>query len=234
MTGILLIVFHYRNMCGIFGTNKKERFKTLYELNRTRGDFAFGCCLITKNRSTQYIDWQPGVVDSTDDIFSSDRSYYYMLGHTQAPTSSKREFSERTSHPFVESNWVVAHNGVLSNFEFLKEKYIPEWDNPVDSSIIPYLLATFESETNCESTSLKNALEELQGTYSLWIYNTQSKNIYIARCGSTLYFNTLENEFSSIMDKNMEPVPDNTIYQITQEGITLISGFDGHSPFFII
>jgi len=221
-------------MCGIFGATNKDRFKTLYELNRTRGDFAFGCCLITRDRSTQYIDWQPGVADLNDDIFTKESNYYYMLGHTQAPTSAQREFSERTSHPFVESNWVVAHNGVLSNFKYLKEKFIPDWDNPVDSSIIPFLLATFENETNCEASSLKQTLEELEGTYTLWIYNTNSKNLYIARCGSTLYFNVLENEFSSIKDTNMEPVPDNTIYQITQEGITLISGFDGHSPFLII
>jgi glucosamine 6-phosphate synthetase-like amidotransferase/phosphosugar isomerase protein len=221
-------------MCGIFGATERERFKTLYELNRTRGDFAFGCCLITHDRSTQYIDWQPGVVDSKDDLFTKENKYSYMLGHTQAPTSAKREFSERTSHPFVESNWVVAHNGVLSNFKYLKEKFMPEWDNPVDSSIIPVLLTALENDANSEVTTLKQTMEELEGTYSLWIYNTYSKNLYIARCGSTLYFNALENEFSSIMDKNMKPVPDNTIHQITREGITLISGFDGNSPFLII
>jgi glucosamine 6-phosphate synthetase-like amidotransferase/phosphosugar isomerase protein len=221
-------------MCGIFGSQKSKRFKDLYSVNRARGDFAFGCCLITRDRSTQYIGWQPGVANFDDEIFSEKNDYVYMLGHTQAPTSAQREFTPRTSHPFVVNDWAVAHNGVLSNFNYLKEKYIPEWDNPVDSSIIPYLLTIFENVDASEYICVQKMLEELQGTYSMWVYNTKTHNKYIARCGSTLFFNRLENEFSSTKCDGMEEVPDNSLFQITVEGITQIGGFNGNSPFFII
>jgi len=219
-------------MCGIFGATELERFKTLYNINRTRGDFAFGCCLITDTKSTQYIDWQPGIVEFDCQLFTPKLKYYYMLGHTQAPTSSQREFSKATSHPFVFDNWVVAHNGVLSNFEYLMQKYLPEHHNPVDSSIIPALLTELnngsESETICE------VMELLEGTYSLWIYNIESKNIYIARCGSTLYVDRLRCEFSSFQADGMVEFPDNSLSILTKEGITNIKGFDGNSPFLII
>lgn len=219
-------------MCGIFGATEQKRFETLYNINRTRGDFAFGCCLITDTKSTQYIDWQPGVVNFDCQLFTPGLKYYYMLGHTQAPTSSQRNFSKATSHPFVHSDWVVAHNGVLSNFEILKEKYLPDHDNPVDSSIIPALLT--ELDNGSEVETICKVLEELEGTYSVWIYNIKSKNIYIARCGSTLYVNRLKCEFSSFPYDELVEFPDNTLSILTREGITNVSGFDGNSPFFII
>jgi glucosamine 6-phosphate synthetase-like amidotransferase/phosphosugar isomerase protein len=219
-------------MCGIFGTTEKDRFATLYNLNRTRGDFAFGCCFITDTKSIQYVHHQPGILDFDSGLFSPNISYFYMLGHTQAPTSSQRTFNKYTSHPFEHEDWVVAHNGVLSNYEHLKEKYLPDHSNPVDSSIIPALLTQLHDGEECDT--IKEVLELLEGTYSVWIFNIKSKNIYIARCGSTLYVDRLNSEFSSTKTEGMEEFPDNSLSIITSEGITNLTGFDGNSPFLII
>lgn len=216
-------------MCGIFGSTNKERFETLYNLNRERGDFAFGCLFLTQNRDVQLCEAQPGVVDI--DNFLKD-NYFYLLGHTQAPTSSERNFNRDTSHPFIDGNWIVAHNGVLSNFEILKQKYLPEHSNSVDSSIIPSLLNFLEDKD--ELTTVRNVCEILEGTYSLWIFNTQSKNIYLVRCGSTLYGNLLQCEFSSYPDVGLDELENNTIFLVTQEGLTKVSTFNGNSPFFIV
>jgi len=216
-------------MCGIFGSTDKERFETLYNLNRERGDFAFGCLFLTQNRDVQLCEAQPGVVD-IDNFFKD--NYFYLLGHTQAPTSSERSFNRDTSHPFIDGNWIVAHNGVLSNFETIKQKYLPDHVNSVDSSIIPSLLTFLEDKD--ELTTVRNVCEILEGTYSLWIFNTQSKNIYLVRCGSTLYGNFLQCEFSSYPDIGLEELENNTIFLVTQEGLTKVSKFNGNSPFFIV
>lgn len=216
-------------MCGIFGATDKERFKTLYGLNRERGDFSFGCLLLGKNKDIQLCEAQPGVVE-VEEFFDND--YSYLLGHTQAPTSSARKFDRSTSHPFIDGDWVVAHNGVLSNFEILKAKYLPEHCNPVDSSIIPVLLNLLQDQSELET--IKNVMETIEGTYSLWMFNSVSKNIYVARCGSTLYGNDLTCEFSSYPDIGLKELHDNTIYLVTSEGLTDVSGFEGNSPFFII
>jgi glucosamine 6-phosphate synthetase-like amidotransferase/phosphosugar isomerase protein len=216
-------------MCGIFGSTDKERFETLYNLNRERGDFAFGCLLLSKDKNVQYCEAQPGVVNVSEFY---DKEYSYLLGHTQAPTSSERGFSRQTSHPFVDGNWIVAHNGVLSNFEILKQKYLPEHTNPVDSSIIPALLSNMEC--NNEVKTIVSVMEAIEGTYSLWLYNTNSKNIYVVRCGSTLYGNLLQCEFSSYPDVGLNELEDNSIYIVTREGLTKIADFLGNSPFFIV
>jgi len=216
-------------MCGIFGATDRERFKTLYNINRERGDFAFGCLFLTENRDVQYCESQPGVVEVEE--FFSDR-YFYLLGHTQAPTSSERNFNKDTSHPFIDGDWVVAHNGVLSNFEVLKQKYLPEHTNTVDSSIIPGLLNLHDDEN--ELNTVKTVMELLEGTYSLWMFNAQSKNIYVVRCGSTLYGNLLQCEFSSFPDIGLTELDNNSIFIITSEGLTKVSSFKGNSPFFIL
>ena len=216
-------------MCGIFGATDKERFKSLYNLNKQRGNFSFGCCFLTQDRRSQYCESAPGEVN-LDDLMSD--NYYYLLGHTQAPTSSARGYDRATSHPFVDGDWVVAHNGVLSNFETLKQKYVPEHANPVDSSIIPVLLSCMQEDD--EIQTIKNVLEAIEGTYSLWLLNHVSKNIYVVRCGSTHYGDLIKCEFSSYPDIGLSELDDNALYLVTQEGLTKVSGFDGNSPFFII
>ena len=216
-------------MCGIFGAVDRERFKSLYNLNKQRGNFSFGCCFLTQDKRTQYCESAPGEVD-VEDFMNED--YYYLLGHTQAPTSSAREYDRATSHPFIAGDWVVAHNGVLSNFEILKQKYVPDHINPVDSSIIPVLLDCMQEDD--EIKTITNVLETIEGTYSLWLYNNISKNIYVARCGSTLFGDLLRCEFSSYPDIGLTELDDNTLYLVTQEGLTKVSGFNGNSPFFIL
>ena len=72
----------------------------------------------------------------------------------------------------------------------------------------------------------------LQGTFGLWLFNANNRNIYLARCGSTVFINALQNEFSSVEFKDSEPLPEGHLFQITPEGITATGMFDCDSPFF--
>jgi hypothetical protein len=81
---------------------------------------------------------------------------------------------------------------------------------------------------------ITNCLGFLKGTFGVWIYNANSRNIYLAKCGVTLFADLIENEFSSVKYKFYEPLEDGTLYQLTSEGITSISTFECDSPFFTI
>lgn len=228
-------------MCGIFGATDRERFLTLYDLNRKRGTFATSLCLLTTTGDMVIHKWQgtpkvEGVVKAFDKL---DLKIKYYLGHTQAPTSSSRKYNKNTAHPFKHGTFAVAHNGVLTNFDDLKANLNPKWKNPVDSSIIPYAMALYRAdhaEDQCMSSitidSMVNVLNLLEGTYGLWIFDTLSSNIFIARCGSTLFMNAVQNEFSSVKFKSSEPVDEGKVYQITPEGLTSVALFDFNSPFF--
>lgn len=227
-------------MCGIFGSTDFERFKTLYDLNRSRGDFAFGGIYdgedpIIPNSFT--LVKRPGVVD----LNTTNRGVAtYYIGHTQAPTSSVRKFNTATTHPFQCDDWLVAHNGVLSNAEDLKKKYSLEREtNDVDTSIIPALASYANIKTGNtpedEIRSITFALQELKGTFTCWFYNKASRRIYLARCGSTLNGNLETGDFSSgfSIEGDLEPLSEGIVYRIGEQ-ITEVGHFQYDSPYFIL
>ena len=120
-------------MCGIIGSPDKSAFDYLFEQNKERGNFAYGIIKFCINNNVKVIkdnDFDKKV-DFEDDIV-------FYLGHLQSPTSTKRDFCPHTTHPFEYKSMYLAHNGVLSNFDKLREKYDKYTDtvNEVDSSII--------------------------------------------------------------------------------------------------
>lgn len=224
-------------MCGIFGATDKERFLTLYKLNKKRGTFATSLCLVTQSGDLIIHRWNGSIeIKDVEKAFAKDNAPISMyLGHTQAPTSSKRKYSLTTAHPFNYKNFTIAHNGVLTNFNEIKEQFDPNWDNPVDSSIIPAMIyESYKAGDDRISTvdTVSRAIGLLEGTFGLWIYDSDNNNTYIARCGSTVFANHLYNEFSSVKFNDSEPLLEGVLFQLTPEGITAVSKFDFDSPFF--
>jgi glucosamine--fructose-6-phosphate aminotransferase (isomerizing) len=227
-------------MCGVFGSNDKERFLTLYNLNRKRGTFSTSLVIYTTTGDMVVHRWSGtiGIKEARKELEKSldnKSTPYFYLGHTQAPTSSKRKFSRETSHPFNSNNWLVAHNGVLTNFDDIKTEFAPKWTNPVDSSIIPYVLDKVYEAGDGQLSPLEcivNGLSLLQGTFGVWIANASNRGLYLARCGSTLFANLIDNDFSSVEFDSSEPLDEGVVYEVTQEGLTSVANFDFNSPFF--
>lgn len=227
-------------MCGIFGAKDYKQYTQLYNMNKKRGTYAFGGILVTKSiyatlRSPGKINLTRNLVIKYGRVNKKIYDFDYFLGHTQAPTSSARKYSIKTSHPFNTENWVVAHNGVLTNHLVLKK---PIRDkklfNEVDSSVIPVLLhlqrKKFPKKT--EAQIICSVLSVLEGNFGLWIYNSKNQNIYIARSGCTLYADFLNNSFSSLTEKGFKPIDEGILYLLTPEGITEVCEFKASSPFF--
>lgn len=171
-------------------------------------------------------------VDNTK-IKITDFSFY--LGHTQAPTSSQREFNVKTSHPFKSGYWTVAHNGVLTNYDELARKIKNKNSfNVVDSSLIPALLNQYSKKEDNEIKIITKVLSMLKGTFGLWIHCSFSSNVYLARSGSTLYGNLLTNDFSSLPNKGLTPLQEGICYMVTHEGLTQVDEFQNNSPFFTL
>ena len=228
-------------MCGIYGSNDFTSFEILEQANRKRGNFSTG--VLYKYRNSSYkiskvkgenfnqIDI-PVNVDSKGNKNFGD---YLYLGHNQAPTSSEREYQEWNAHPFQYGDWIVAHNGVLTNMKELVKEYVEYHDCAVDSSIIPAML--YEMEFRCEpcedaETEIQNilfVLERLKGTFAVWIMNIKTMNVYIARQGSTLFYK--DSNISSIQGQGYKEVKEGILFSYTSEGLIPVDGFVNNSPF---
>lgn len=184
-------------MCGIIGSPHKDAFDYLFEQNKERGNFAYGVIKFCINNNVKVIK-----DNNFDKKINFEEDVVFYLGHLQSPTSTQREFTEATTHPFEYKGRYLAHNGVLSNFEQLKQKYskyTKEIVNEVDSSIILPMV---------EKIGLKHAIEELKGTFGCWLYDSNTSELFVFRSGSTIY-----TDGKNISSK---PIPD---WELLKEGI---------------
>tara|TARA_R110000765_G_scaffold347448_1_gene437551 strand:+ start:55 stop:690 length:636 start_codon:yes stop_codon:yes gene_type:complete len=211
-------------MCGIFGSNNYEQLKTLYSINKERGSFAYGY-LYREGTGKPLIQRGSGGAMPSSIVDTDDFNYY--LGHTQGPTSSEREFRPETSHPFTASRWHVAHNGVLSNYKDLYP------DNPcvVDSSVIPYLLN--KNDKSHPVATISAVCSSLEGTFACWIYDELENDIYLVRCGSTLFYK--EGCFSSKQpDNTWCTMSEGVVYKLVDNDLVSQDKFKSNSPYFIL
>tara|TARA_R110000868_G_scaffold273487_2_gene532682 strand:- start:8199 stop:8852 length:654 start_codon:yes stop_codon:yes gene_type:complete len=217
-------------MCAIFGSKDPVFFKELYNQNTSRGSAAHGMVFLKKNDAS--IIKGSKIFCGLDSLVENKSEFIYFTGHTQAPTSAAQSYDEQTSHPFICGDWVVSHNGVITNFKELSAEVSPESINIVDSSIIPALLCK-GSESVILSANIVNVLSKIKGTHSTTIYNTRWNKLYIARCGSTLHIDDKGN-YSSTPFKNSISVPDGSLLEYTDNKFKPINEFINNSPFFII
>lgn len=228
-------------MCAIFGSSNLDRFYELYEANKQRGSFSLGCLVAhgLHKQTSVFHDYK--IIKDTDIErgLKSLEQYRYMLptyfvGHIQAPTGIDR-FTESSIHPFTYGDWVVAHNGVLTNFVKLKQQHgFTDHVSNVDSSIIPRLLDKYESDK--PHSSFKKTFSELNGTFSTWMYNKKNFEFFICRLSSTLFFKG--DEFSSVCVGDMVEVPEKRVYWLlsftdkTNNKFLHVDSFDAESHFF--
>jgi len=223
-------------MCGVYGSTCYNRFKDLYKLNTTRGNFANGHVFVSDSQDGRslHISKSPGTKKYTDVI---DENIKIHLGHTQSPTGSVRDYHPSTTHPFESRNWIVGHNGVINNFEKLKQQYAPHSKCNVDTSIIPYLLEMYIATRHTEqeiTNIVKRVLDMINGTYGLFIFNKKYNLLYVARSGSTLFYDPKDGSFSSTQHGNMVDLPEHTLFKVNGNIYERVASLSNNSSFLIL
>jgi glutamine phosphoribosylpyrophosphate amidotransferase len=202
-------------MCAIVSSRDVDRFKDLVEINRERGTFASSLVKINTN-TTISIGRFSGLFD-TDTIDNTQIDYF--VGHVQAPTSDIREWSAETSHPFETSNWLVFHNGVLTNHKELDSTV------KVDTQCIVNLLE--------EYNDIQSVVNKLKGTFALFIINKKTLERFILRQGSLLHYND-QGDVSSLFIDGMKIIPEGVIMKYSNDSWSEYNKFNTKSPFIFL
>lgn len=233
-------------MCSIYGSRDLSMFEVLFEANKDRGNFASSIVTLMTTPA--------GIVDDVsirkeqnhiniEKLKLKPNEHAYFMGHVQAPTSSVRKYNYDTSHPFEQEDWLVFHNGVLTNYKELNEQYCDYNVNKVDTSTIVCMLQT-EWDQLKSGKKARSSIDEvkiieticgrLEGTFALAIVNTLTLNVYLVRQGSTLYIND-KGSYSSIQGKDWVELPEGKIVKLTKEyKFKEVGKFESKSPFFIL
>ena len=170
-------------MCAIFGSFNREMFEILHNANIQRGSWSGSMTGINEpnNKVPYVVNRWPGSAKIEEKTQKTKHSLY--LGHLQAPTGANRVWAENTTHPFIIGDWVIAHNGVITNQDKLVVEYNDGVKVSVDSKLIPILANRFFNNDVACIESISKALSLIEGTFSVWIFNNKNKKVYIARQG---------------------------------------------------
>lgn len=185
-------------MCGIAGSKSRESGFDLYQQNLLRGCYSssvvaihkWGHLILKKEGQFSLDEIPPGAL--------------YYLFHSRGPTVETTNFDWNDNHPFVYGRFIVAHNGIIENANKLYGG-----DVGVDSRVIPWLIDQRFQHDKDPDVAIHNALNELQGTFGLWVYDTTTQRIYIVRSDITLF--KYGTEFTSSNSGYLNEVVQNTM-----------------------
>lgn len=126
----------------------------------------------------------------------------WLVGHNRLTTQGKEDNNEN-NHPFETDNFKVVHNGIISNDKELKEEFKLDYPIETDSAIIPFLLE-HKIKNNINNNTfmvlLKETIELLQGSYSVFLLDKRNGNLYYFKSSSTLFtFNLYEDNISKVI-----------------------------------
>jgi len=213
-------------MCAIFGSLSRERFISLYDLNKDRGGYASTFCGIKDGKINVF----KNKLFNIEDLYLEDWDYY--LGHHQAPTSKVRKYSENTSHPFNYGRWYVAHNGVLTNYRDVTDASNTK---DIDTSYIPAYMQELDlSPVELDDDYiLEETFTSFKGTHTCWVFDESKSILYLTKNGSTLFSNGTD--FSSVSFNGGKSLLDGYVYKM-HEGKAFLEyvKFKDSNPFAVI
>jgi len=200
-------------MCGIGGIILLDKRKSmdketqinavalLHEL-QDRGSNAWGVYLKkVRNNSNLYCGTTDTSLkgelfktkDSVTDFFGTGGGKVYLDGtnlilmHTRAQTKGPAEFNEN-NHPFHTKNFILAHNGMISNDTEVIDKHKIQTEIKCDSyAIITAIQKNYESCNNVQE-AVKEALKEITGSMACWLYHKDTGDIYLWRTSNPIEY----------------------------------------------
>jgi glucosamine--fructose-6-phosphate aminotransferase (isomerizing) len=182
-------------MCGIVGyIGNREVSSILVDgLKRLeyRGYDSCGVAIIDEGQSR--VIRSVGRIDSLEEKIKktnpANGSVRCGIGHTRWATHGRP--SEVNSHPHRDctGRFYVAHNGIIENYLYLRNRLIAEghiFATETDTEVLPHLIETYY-EGNLEA-AVRRALADVEGVYGIVVVSTEGdgRKILAARNGPPL------------------------------------------------
>ena len=189
-------------MCGIVGyVGDRKAFPILVNgLKRLeyRGYDSSGVALAQNGEITLYK--KQGMVKAMEEIaLSGDTSGSTGIAHTRWATHGQP--SDENAHPHVSNsgNLVLVHNGIIENYQALKELLIEngfEFHSETDTEVLVTFIQYIQEQEGCDlKRAVRIALTQVIGAYAICIYDKNNpEEVVVAKLGSPLVIGLGVNE----------------------------------------
>ena len=180
-------------MCGIVGYNGKEKcipkIMSGLESLEYRGYDSAGIAYIT-NEDIEIIK-EEGRIDNLKESLDYSVESYIGIGHTRWATHGKP--SDENSHPHRVGKITLVHNGIVENYNELKNELSNyKYKSETDSEIVAALIDKLYEEKKDMLEVLKDLKNHLMGSYALGILVDGDDKIYTIRKDSPLIVGVAE------------------------------------------
>lgn len=172
-------------MCGIIGyIGKEERtLEVLMEgLKRLeyRGYDSSGIAVL-ENGHSRIIKSNGKLINLTDKVSRQSISGSIGIGHTRWATHGVP--SERNAHPHVSGAISVVHNGIIENYQTLRQElksngYV--FSSETDTEVIAHLIEDYSKNGCTFEESVRNAFKRIVGSYAVAVVSEREPNKIIA------------------------------------------------------
>lgn len=179
-------------MCGIVGYigHKNAQDFLISGLKRLeyRGYDSSGIVTLSQDQKGSTLLRAPGKISNLEaKVVAHKKSDQTGIGHTRWATHG--EPSERNAHPHQAGDILLVHNGIIENYQALKnhlQDYQPQSDT--DSEILAALIDSFyQAGKHSLIDATTQALKLVQGTYGIAVLALgHPEEIVVARAGSPL------------------------------------------------
>ncbi|MEG0732534.1 MAG: glutamine--fructose-6-phosphate transaminase (isomerizing) [Vagococcus sp.] len=178
-------------MCGIVGVVGSKNAKNillngLHKLEY-RGYDSAG--IMISSEEGMYVTKTAGRVAELEALVSDREDNGTGIGHTRWATHG--EPTENNAHPHLSKSgrYGLVHNGVIENFEWLRETYLSDvkLNGDTDSEIIVEVVDYFSKQGLSTLAAFTKMLQEVKGSYALALIDvTDDSKIYLAKNKSPL------------------------------------------------
>ncbi|WP_201307993.1 glutamine--fructose-6-phosphate transaminase (isomerizing) [Companilactobacillus farciminis] len=227
-------------MCGIVGVigNNKTTDILLNGLEKLeyRGYDSAGI-YVNNQAGKDYLVKEVGKISKLEDAVTDDVVGSVGIGHTRWATHGKPTVENAHPHFSEDNRFYLVHNGVLTNFEELKEKYLQgvDFKSQTDTEVAVQLVDHFAKEGMDGEAAFRKALSLIQGSYAFaMIDKEQPDRIFVAKNKSPLLiglgdnFNVICSDAMAMLDQTHEfvEIHDGEVV-ILEKGSVNISKIDG-------
>lgn len=214
-------------MCGIIGyVGKKQAFPILLSgLKRLeyRGYDSYGFSIFDNNGNI-FLHKKVGKISEAEkELLEVDIRGTIGQAHTRWATTGK--VTEANAHPHFDCNKeiFVVHNGIVENYNELKDQLISEghkFSSETDTEVLAHLIEKFLKEKNKSEEkrkleeAVKEALKLVKGTYGLLVMaKSEPEKIVAARLSSPLLIGVNNGEYIIASDPvAIAPFASNIVY----------------------
>ena len=179
-------------MCGIVGMIGKENVTESLIQGLTkleyRGYDSAGICVNDQSQQPHVVKAVGGIADLAAKL-TPEIDGTVGIGHTRWATHGEPTVANAHPHVSSDQRFALVHNGVIENFEELKEQFLSgaHLIGDTDTEIVVQLIAHFAENGFSTKDAFKAALAEIKGSYAFALMDKMDPNtIYVAKNKSPL------------------------------------------------